>query len=369
MNTEFLLSMDMRKKASPWHVFIQFITMRVLQAPNTAVPFGLLLSMSLAAFAWLGAVQGGLASWGLGLLPLAMFLGMALGNVAPGLAQHGQSGFGFARRHVMRAGIALFGFQLGFTDLLVVGWAGVLSAVFIVASTLGLTAWLGKRMGLQASSFLLIGAGSAICGGAAIAAADSVLRAPPAATSAALGTAVVFGTLSMFAIPGFQWLFNLQADFTGLWLGLSVHELGHVVAGSAMVGGQAPAYALIEKMLRVALLAPAMVWLAWSMVRAQRAEANLSPVSMRPPMFLWGFLLAVVLKSSGLLHAQVELVLVDLSQVCMAIGLAALGVGTRWVDLRSAGARVWLLGSALCLHLWVAGFFLVHVIQSSAAAH
>ncbi|MFP5483928.1 MAG: putative sulfate exporter family transporter, partial [Gammaproteobacteria bacterium] len=95
--------------------------MRVLQAPNTALPVGLLLSMVLAAFAWLGAVQGGLAAWGLGLLPLAMFLGMALGNAAPTLAQHGHAGFGFARRHVMRTGIALFGFQLGFADLLAVG--------------------------------------------------------------------------------------------------------------------------------------------------------------------------------------------------------------------------------------------------------
>ena len=68
--------------------------MRVLQAPNTALPVGLLLSMVLAAFAWLGAVQGGLAAWGLGLLPLAMFLGMALGNAAPALAQHGHAGFG-----------------------------------------------------------------------------------------------------------------------------------------------------------------------------------------------------------------------------------------------------------------------------------
>lgn len=345
--------------------------MRVLQAPNTALPFGLLLSMVLAAFAWLGAVQGGLASWGLGLLPLAMFLGMALGNMAPALAHNGQAGFGFARRHVMRTGIALFGFQLGFTDLLAVGWTGVLAAVFVVASTLGLAAWLGKRMGLPASSFLLIGAGSAICGGAAIAAADSVLRAPPVVTSAALGTAVVFGTLSMFAIPGFQWLFNLQADFTGLWLGLSVHELGHVVAGAALVGGEAPAFALIEKMLRVALLAPAMVWLAWSMLRAQRKQAgtNLPNVSMQPPLFLWGFLLAVVLKSTGVLNLQLEIALVELSQLLMATGLAALGVGTRWVDLRAAGLKVWVLGAALCIHLWAVGFVLVHMIQSSAAVH
>lgn len=271
----------------------------------------------------------------------------------------------------MRTGIALFGFQLGFADLLAVGWAGVLAAVFVVVSTLGLAAWLGKRMGLQASSFLLIGAGSAICGGAAIAAADSVLRAPPAATSAALGTAVVFGTLSMFAIPGFQWLFSLQADFTGLWLGLSVHELGHVVAGAALVGGEAPTFALIEKMLRVALLAPAMVWLAWSMVREQRKQAGapLSNVSMQPPVFLWGFLLAVVLKSTGVLNIQLEIALVDLSQLLMATGLAALGVGTRWVDLRAAGLKVWALGSVLCIHLWASGFVLVHVIQSGAATH
>lgn len=327
--------------------------------------------MALAGLAWVGAVRFGWADWGFGLLPLAMFLGMALGNGFPALVLQGQSGLAVARRQVMRTGIALFGFQLGFAELVSVGWAGVLSAVLVVASTLGLAAWLGKRLGLNGQATLLIGAGSAICGGAAIAAADSVLRATPASTSAALGTAVVFGSLSMFAIPGLQWMFDLPTDLAGLWIGLSVHELGHVVAGAALVGGQAPAFALIEKMLRVALLAPAMVWLAWSTVRAQRRLVGtpLAGVSMQPPLFLWGFLLAVLFKSSGVLPVQLETTFIDMSQLLMATGLAALGVGTRWVDLRDAGLRVWVLGAALCLHLWLAGFVLVHWIQSGAAAH
>jgi uncharacterized membrane protein YadS len=114
-----------------------------------------------------------------------------------------------------------------------------------------------------------------------------------------------------------------------------------------------------------------MVWLAWHMVREQRKQpgAQVSHVSMQPPLFLWGFLLAVVLKSTGVLSIPLEIALVDLSQLLMATGLAALGVGTRWLDLRAAGGKVWVLGSALCIHLWAAGFVLVHVIQSGAAAH
>jgi uncharacterized membrane protein YadS len=90
---------------------------------------------------------------------------------------------------------------------------------------------------------------------------------------------------------------------------------------------------------------------------------------MQPPLFLWGFLLAVVLKSTGVLSIPLETALVDLSQLLMATGLAALGVGTRWLDLRAAGGKVWVLGGGLCIHLWAAGFVLVHVIQSGAAAH
>ena len=79
-----------------------------------------------------------------------------------------------------------------------------------------------------------------------------------------------------------------------------------------------------------------MVWLAWHMVREQRKQpgAQVSHVSMQPPLFLWGFLLAVVLKSTGVLSIPLEIALVDLSQLLMATGLAALGVGTRWLDLR-----------------------------------
>ncbi|WP_068637227.1 YeiH family protein [Thauera butanivorans] len=316
---------------------------------------GLLTSFALAAAAAGLATLPTLASHGLGWLPLAIVLGMAVGNLWPGLVQSGGSGLGLARGVIMRAGIVLYGLKLSFADLSSVGWQGLALACVIVASTLLLARLLGRRLGLEPGLALLIGAGSAICGAAAVAAADGVLGARARQVASAVATVVICGTLAMYLMPLLMPLTGLSGADSGLWIGLTVHELGHVVAAAAMVGPDAASTALVEKMLRVMLLAPAVLWIA--LQGNQRQEGIGARVEV--PVFLWLFLAVLLLNLSGVVPESLRELGALVADMLLATGLAALGMLTRIADIRATGARVWVLALLLWSYLLVAGFGLV----------
>lgn len=328
----------------------------VLPAPGVRLGLSACIAITVAA-AVLAAIPA-LSRHGLGWLPLAVALGMVVGNLWPALPDRGRAGLALARGPLMRAGIALYGLRIGIDEFASVGWAGPLMALAIVASTLLLAQVLGHRLGLDRHSALLIGAGSAICGAAAVAAADGVLGARARQVSAAVAAVVLFGTLGMYLLPLLRPLLGLSDAAFGLWIGLTVHELGHVVAAASAVGPEAATSALIEKMMRVMLLAPAVVWITFIDGRATKGVRRI-----RVPFFLWAFFGAIALNASGLLPAALLSAGGELAQVLLAVGLAALGAATRLADVRAAGTRVWLLAAVLWGYLLVAGFSMVSMLS------
>lgn len=323
--------------------------------PRPDVRLGLSGCIAITVLAALLAGLPVFATHGLGWLPLAVALGMVAGNLWPALPARGAAGLALARGPVMRAGIALYGLSIGVDEVAGVGWGGGLMAVLMVASTLAVALYAGRRLGLDRHCSLLVGAGSAICGAAAVAAADSVLGARARHVSAAVAAVVVFGTLGMYLLPLLYPLLGLPQAAFGMWIGLTVHELGHVIAAGAAVGPAAAASAVVEKMLRVVLLAPAVIAIAYHEGKASGQQGG----RFRLPLFVWGFFAAIALNAAGVLPPEWHKLGAGLAQALLAAGLAGLGATTRFSEIRQAGLRVWALAALLWCHLLVWGLVLV----------
>lgn len=313
---------------------------------------GLALSLAVALGAAALAAIPGATAHGFGWLSLAVALGIAMGNLWPVLPVRGAAGFAVARGTLMRTGIALYGLNIGLGELGSVGWSGLAMALGIVLSTLLLARTLGRRLGIDTQLALLVGCGSAICGAAAVAAADSVIGARARHVSAAVLVVVAFGTLGMYLLPLLHPLTGFDNPSFGMWVGLTVHELGHVVAGAASAGSEASASALVEKMMRVMMLAPVLLVIASGAGRTASGSRGLPP-------FMYGFVAMIALNASGVLPGWLHAAGAGAAQFLLATGLAALGANTRLADMRSAGVRVWVLATVLWLHLVVTGFVLV----------
>lgn len=317
---------------------------------------GALLCLLIAGAANLLVSIPAISHLGLGSLTLAILLGLLLGNL--GLARFGglRPGVELSRQQLLRLGVVLYGLRLTFQDIAALGPAALVIDVLMVASTLLVAGWVGVRwLKLPRESALLIGAGSAICGAAAVMASSPVLRARAEHTAVAVATVVLFGTLAMLLHPLlFAHLPNLfgSAKAFGIFSGSTIHEVAQVVAAGRAMDPAAADAALISKMLRVLLLAPALLCLGRFAASEEAAEGKRR---LHIPGFAVAFLLVTGLRSLGLVPHAWLAPLQQLDDVLLGMAMAALGLATRLGDLRREGPKPLLLGAGLFVFLLVGG--------------
>jgi uncharacterized integral membrane protein (TIGR00698 family) len=231
------------------------------------------------------------------------------------------SGSASAAKFMLRLGVALLGFRLAASDIMQLGYFGMLLVIFTVAATFYTTQFAGRRMGLQPELVSLIASGFAVCGAAAIAAIQDSVRAKENLVGVALALITIHGTLMLAVIPLLGGMLGLDDRLLALWAGASVHEVAQVAAAAALIGPGALAVAMGIKLGRVLMLAP-----------VHRAVAHLhhsGPGSLlhEIPWFLIAFVVAVVIRATGLLPSVVLDVASHASSILLAAGMFGLGLG------------------------------------------
>lgn len=333
-----------------------------------------LVSMFLGARPWF-------MSHGFSALTVAIVLGIALGNtVYARVAPAAGAGVNFSRQTLLRAGVVLYGLRLTLHDIGHVGLAGVIIDALVILSTFGLAQLLGRLLGIDRTASSLIGAGSAICGAAAVMATEPVVRGKPEQVAVAVSTVVVFGTLSMFLYP---LLYELNQHWTlvpggvqsfGIYAGSTIHEVAQVVAAGRQVSAQAANTAVITKLVRVMMLAPFLIGLsAWLMrgtvgkgaahqsaeadpgSRHRSAHAGSGPRRPPIPWFAFGFVGVVLVNSLALLPAGLVAIADQLDTLLLAMAMGALGLCTHVSAVRQAGVRPLQLAGLLFVWLIVGG--------------
>jgi uncharacterized integral membrane protein (TIGR00698 family) len=338
---------------------------------------GLCLSAALAAAAMALGRFDWLAAHGLSALTLAIVLGMLVGNtVYPHFAAASGPGVQVSKQQLLRLGIVLYGLRLTTQDMGQMGWTGVVVDALVLCSTFGLACWIGVRwLGLERESAMLIGAGSSICGAAAVLATEPVVKARAEQVTVAVATVVVFGTLSIFLYPA---LFQLNqawgvipggAKGFGQYAGSTIHEVAQVVAAARSIGPEAADAAVIAKMVRVMMLAPFLLLLSGWMARATGGRAAkgaggavVGKGKITVPWFALGFLAVVLLNSQQWLPAPLVHLVIEIDTGLLAMAMAALGLSTHFGAIRKAGAKPlllalilfgWLLAGGALINHWV----------------
>ncbi|MGB6187679.1 MAG: YeiH family protein [Aeromonas molluscorum] len=320
--------------------------------------------LGIALVALLAASGMGLAelpqarSLGLSALTIAIVIGILVGNTLfPRIAHHSALGVDFAKNQLLRAGIILYGFRITFQQIGDIGWSGVLIDMLIIGLTFTLALQLGTRLfKLDKQTSMLIGAGSAICGAAAVMAAEPVIKGQAHKASVAVATVVVFGTLAMFLYPLAYPYLGLSEAHYGIFAGSTIHEVAQVVAAGKGVSDEAAATAVIVKMMRVMMLAPFLLLLSAWLGRSQGSDAQQGGVTI--PWFAVFFIVASGINSLDLLPPTLVDALIQLDTVLLAMAMAALGLRTHLGALRQAGIKPLLLAACLFLFLTVGGFFI-----------
>jgi uncharacterized integral membrane protein (TIGR00698 family) len=331
-------------------------------APAAARPGlapGLILAAAVAATAAGAARIGWLQANGISTLTLAIVIGLLVGNLLPAATLAASAeGLDVAKRRLLRAGIVLYGLRLTFQDIGQVGLAGVAIDATVLCSTFGLAWVLGTRVfGLDRETAILVGAGSAICGAAAVMATAPVVRGRPEQVAVAVATVVGFGSVAIFLYPMLYHAFAasrpLSATAYGLWAGSTIHEVAQVVAAGHAVGGSAADTAVIAKMVRVMMLAPFLMALSAWFGRAGASSGARPPIAI--PWFALGFVAAAGVRSLHVLPAATIALADGVDTAVLAVSMAALGLTTRVSAMKAAGLAPVGLGATLFAWLVIGG--------------
>lgn len=319
---------------------------------------GLLLSAAVAGLAlWLGNIPS-VAGAGFSALTLAILFGIAAGNTLyPRIASHCDAGVLWSKQYLLRLGIILYGFRLTFSQIADVGVSGIAIDILTLASTFMLACWLGQKVfGLDRQTSWLIGAGSSICGAAAVLATEPVVRAPSSKVTVAVATVVIYGTLAIFIYPAMYPMLAhwFSPEAYGIYMGSTMHEVAQVVAAGHAVSPDAENAAVIAKMLRVMMLAPFLILLA-SRVKQLSPAVDGQKSNITIPWFAVLFILVAIFNSFHLLPQAVVNMLITLDTIMLAMAMAALGLTTHISALKKAGAKPLLMALALFVWLIVGG--------------
>jgi uncharacterized integral membrane protein (TIGR00698 family) len=307
---------------------------------------------------------------------IAIVIGMVLRN-AFGLPAWLAHGVKYSVVSLLPLAIVLLGAKLNFYDVMRTSAKALIISVICVAVALGLTVWLCKKLGVGQKLGILIGIGTAICGGTAIAVAAPVIEADENETAFAVATITLFGMLSVFLLPLLGTALDLSQLEFGVWAGTSVHATPQVIATGFAYGPEAGDVATIVKLVRVLLLAPVVIGLgAWyAREKRRRQIAHVTKLgnwtTLFPP-FIFGFVLLALantlhllpdftlhLRESFLWEAQDRQVVLAqgvtwLSTFLITVSMAGVGKGVHLRGLASVGLKALYVGFAATLIL--AGF-------------
>jgi uncharacterized integral membrane protein (TIGR00698 family) len=288
-----------------------------------------LVAGATAAALWINAVTNLSAG------AIALVFGLCFGNISAGLGR-AQVGLTFSSRRLLRVGVVLLGFRLSVSELgQSMNWFDALMVVSLVSLTLWGVGRVCKAFGLSPDFGRLLGVGYAVCGVSAIAAVKPLTKAEEEEVAYAVGVVTLFGTLSMACYPVIGAIANLAPETFGWWAGSAIHDVAQVVATATMRGDEALETAVVIKLGRVALLGPILIFV--SMKTRGRANSERSAAVKAIPLFVVGFILAVVARSIEILPIRILELLDDMRKIFLTAAMVGVGALVKLRSLASMG--------------------------------
>src|ERR1700722_2556805 len=216
-----------------------------------------------------------------------------------------RGGLTFASKQLLQWSIVLLGAHLSLTELVTGGARSLPVMLGTLVIVLGLAYVLGRMLGLDRDLRPLLGVGTAICGGSAIAAVSSVIEAEPEEIAYALGAVFLFNIVAVLIFAPLGHLMHLSDDAFGLWAGTAINDTSSVVASAFGYSAAAGNAAVIVKLTRTTLIVPIVLFYLWQRVKYERGRQEARAVNWGAiiPWFVLWFVAAAALNSFGLLPA------------------------------------------------------------------
>ena len=331
---------------------------------------GMLICLIIAVPAWLAGKQfpiiGGPVIAILAGMIAAMFWNEK-GSAAPGIR--------FTSKFILQAAVVLLGFGLDLNVVLRTGWQSLPIIISTITTSLVIAWLIHKAMNVPGNISTLVGVGSSICGGSAIAATAPVIDADDSEVAQAISVVFFFNVLAAIIFPAFGSMIGFDTtsgESFGIFAGTAVNDTSSVTAAASTwdsmwsLGTQTLDKAVTVKLTRTLAIIP--ITLVLALVRSRQArKETASGFSLKQsfPMFILYFVLAslvtTIAMSAGA-SAEFFAPIKELSKFCIVMAMAAIGLNSNLIKLVKSGGKPILLGACCWIGITAVSLLMQHVM-------
>ncbi len=289
------------------------------------------------------------------------FLGLLLaasGIVSPAVALVGGIAFGFTVEHpfrcessslaklLLQASVVALGFGMNLKQVMHAGRSGFYYTAISITCAMLLGLLFGSLFKVAGKASFLIAAGTAICGGSAIAAIAPITGADQEEISVSMGTVFLLNSIALLIFPAIGHAMHLSQGQFGLWAALAIHDTSSVVGAAAKYGSQALAVGTTVKLARALWIVPVSLLTAAYMARLGTGRGQLQ-AKVKVPWFILLFCLAAAASTYFPRFAVEYAALTHLGKAGLTATLFLIGTSLSKNTLRQVGVRPLIQGVTL----------------------
>ncbi len=254
-------------------------------------------------------------------------------------------GISYTSKKLLQYSIILLGFDMNLFNVFKTGKQTLVLMAFTLTASFLTAYFVGKLLKLDGNTKTLIGVGSSICGGSAIAATAPVIHADDAEVAQSISTIFLFNVIAAFLFPFLGHVLGMSDQSFGLWAGTAVNDTSSVVAAGYTFSNAAGNLAVIVKLTRTLMIVPVTLVLAiYTSHKAKGKEKGSYSLVKIFPWFVLGFIAASVINTFVALPAGMGSFLAQAGKFVIVMAMAAIGLNTNLVKLVKNGGKPILLG-------------------------
>jgi uncharacterized integral membrane protein (TIGR00698 family) len=267
-------------------------------------------------------------------------------------------------RILLQVCVVALGFGMDLHEVLKAGRSGFVYTALGISFALLVGLALGKLIRVRGSSSFLITAGTAICGGSAIAAVGPILHADDEEMAVSLGTVFILNSIALLIFPPIGGALHLSQSQFGLWAALAIHDTSSVVGAAAKYGPQALVIGTTVKLARALWIVPLALGTAAIMRHKSKSHGEFeirSKSKIQFPWFILFFCLAAVLNTYFPAISSFSHSLFTLGRLGLTATLFLIGTGISRATLKEVGWRPLLQGVLLWVVVGITSLYFIRI--------
>ena len=260
-----------------------------------------------------------------------------------------ESGIKFTSKKVLQLAVVLLGFGLNLSEIIVVGKSSLLIILSTISTALIIAFAAAKVLNIDSDIATLVGVGSSICGGSAIAATAPVINAKDEDIATSISVIFLFNIIAALIFPTLGVKLGMTHTGFGMWAGTAINDTSSVVAASGTWSTMfnddtALNYATIVKLTRTLAIIP--ITLVLGIIKSKDSKEKVNPLKAFPTFILF-FLLASIITTLLPLPETFLSSMKFLSKFFIIMAMSAIGLNTDIKKLISQGGKA-IVEGALC---------------------